>query len=65
MWGCRYAYAGDTGEEYDEEAISLTSGVKVDGGEVGMMMERKEKKGSASTDHLIGLTEDVAEDKRE
>ncbi|CAI9301656.1 unnamed protein product [Lactuca saligna] len=61
----RYAYAGDTGEEYDEEAISLTSGVKVDGGEVGMMMERKEKKGSASTDHLIGLTEDVAEDKRE
>ncbi|KAL4557764.1 hypothetical protein LXL04_035952 [Taraxacum kok-saghyz] len=63
----RYAYAGDTGEEYDEEAISLTSGVKVDGGEVGMnmMMERKEKKGLGSTDHLIGLTEDVAEDKRE
>lgn len=28
-------------------------------------MERKEKKGSASTDHLIGLTEDLAEDKRE
>lgn len=61
----RYAYAGDTGDDYDEEAISLTSSVKVDGGEVGMMMERKEKKGSASTDHLIGLTEDVAEDKRE
>lgn len=61
----RYAYGGETGDEYDEEAISLTSAVKMDVGEVGMMMERKEKKGSASTDHLIGLTEDVAEDKRE
>ncbi|KAI3677773.1 hypothetical protein L6452_37043 [Arctium lappa] len=61
----RYAYAGDTGDDYDEEAISLTTGVKVDGGEVGTMMERKEKKSSASTDHLIGLTEDLAEDKRE
>ncbi|XP_071738428.1 uncharacterized protein [Rutidosis leptorrhynchoides] len=61
----RYAYAGDPGDDYDEEAISLTSGVKVDGGEVGTIMERKEKKGSASTDHLIGLTEDLAEDKRE
>ncbi|KAK9067774.1 hypothetical protein SSX86_011885 [Deinandra increscens subsp. villosa] len=62
----RYAYAGDTGDDYDEEAISLTTGVKVDGGEVGTtMMERKEKKGLGSTDHLIGLTEDLAEDKRE
>nr|GEV11152.1 transmembrane protein 87B-like [Tanacetum cinerariifolium] len=61
----RYAYGGDTGDDYDEEAISLTSGVKVDGGEVGMVVERKEKKGLGSTDHLIGLTEDLAEDKRE
>ncbi|KAL8224753.1 hypothetical protein R6Q57_017310 [Mikania cordata] len=63
----RYAYAGDTGDDYDEEAISLTStGVKVDGGEAGTtMLERKEKKGLGSTDHLIGLTEDLAEDKRE
>ncbi|XP_071716437.1 uncharacterized protein [Rutidosis leptorrhynchoides] len=63
----RYAYAEDTGDDYDEEAISLTtSGVKVDGGEVGTtVIERKEKKGSASTDHLIGLTEDLAEEKRE
>lgn len=64
--GCRYAYAGDTADDYDEEAISLTTGVKVDGGEVGTtMMERKEKKGLGSTDHLIGLTEVLAEDKRE
>nr|XP_043636191.1 transmembrane protein 87B-like [Erigeron canadensis] len=61
----RYTYAGDTGDDYDEEAISLTTGVKVDGGEVGTVMERKEKKGLGSTDHLIGLTEDLAEDKRE
>ncbi|KAJ0520670.1 putative transmembrane protein GPR107/GPR108 [Helianthus annuus] len=62
----RYAYAGDTGDDYDEEAISLTTGVKVEGGEVGTtVMERKEKKGLGSTDHLIGLTEDLAEDKRE
>ncbi|PWA88108.1 lung seven transmembrane receptor family protein [Artemisia annua] len=61
----RYAYGGDTGDDYDEEAISLTTGVKVEGGEIGMVVERKEKKGLGSTDHLIGLTEDLAEDKRE
>ncbi|GJR50083.1 hypothetical protein Tco_1400604 [Tanacetum coccineum] len=61
----RYAYGGDTGDDYDEEALSLTTGVKVDGGEVGMVVERKEKKGLGSTDHLIGLTEDLAEDKQE
>nr|GEZ46663.1 RNA-directed DNA polymerase, eukaryota, reverse transcriptase zinc-binding domain protein [Tanacetum cinerariifolium] len=48
-----YAYGGDTGDDYDEEAISLTTGVKVDGGEVGMVVERKEKEGLGSTDHLI------------
>ncbi|GJS31119.1 retrovirus-related pol polyprotein from transposon TNT 1-94 [Tanacetum coccineum] len=60
----RYAYEGDTGDNYDEEAISLTTGVKVNGGEVRMVVERKEKKGLGLTDHLIGLTEDLAEDKR-
>lgn len=65
VWHCRYAYGGDTGDDYDEEAISLTTGVKVEGGEVSMVVERKEKKGLGSTDHLIGLTEDLAEDKRE
>lgn len=64
----RYAYSEEAGDEFDEEAISLTSGLKVVG-------ERKEKKGSASaasttttttTDHVIlGLREDAEEDKQE
>nr|GEV78843.1 transmembrane protein 87A-like [Tanacetum cinerariifolium] len=56
-----YAYGGDTGDDYNEEAISLTTGVKFDSGEVGMVVERKEKKGLGSDDHLFGLTEDLAE----
>nr|GFA99239.1 transmembrane protein 87B-like [Tanacetum cinerariifolium] len=60
-----YAYGGDTRDDYDEDAISLTTRVKVDGDEVGMVVERKEKKGHGSTDHLIGLTKDLAEYKRE
>ncbi|KAM7467899.1 hypothetical protein LguiB_015461 [Lonicera macranthoides] len=61
----RYAYSEEAGDEFDEEAISLTSGLKVVG-------ERKEKKGSASaasttttTDHVILLREDAEEDKQE
>nr|GFA79303.1 transmembrane protein 87B-like [Tanacetum cinerariifolium] len=58
-------YAYGTGDDYNEESISLTTGVKVYGGEVEMVVERKEKRGLGSTDHLIGLTEDLAEYKRE
>lgn len=58
----RYAYSGDTGDEFDEEAVSLTSGVKVTG-EMGSKLERKEKKGSsASVDQLTGLKEDPDEE---
>ncbi|KAI8016089.1 Transmembrane protein 87B [Camellia lanceoleosa] len=45
----RYAYAGDTADDFDEEAISLTSAVKVSG----------------ATEHVTGLSEDLEEDKRE
>ncbi|GFY83863.1 lung seven transmembrane receptor family protein [Actinidia rufa] len=45
----RYAYAGDTGDDFDEEAISLTSGVKLTG----------------ATDHVTVLREGLEEDKRE
>jgi len=66
----RYAYSEEGVDEFDEEAIALTSGLKVVG-------DRKEKKGSAVvaaaaaaastiTDHVIlGLREDAEEDKRE
>ncbi|KAL2500317.1 Lung seven transmembrane receptor family protein [Forsythia ovata] len=60
----RYAYCGETGDDIDEEAISLTTGVKVVP-DMGAKLERKEKKGSASTDTLTGLKEDLEEDKRE
>lgn len=45
----RYAYPGEAGEDFDEEAISLTSGVKVAG----------------ATDPVTGLREGLEEDKRE
>ncbi|KAL3536617.1 hypothetical protein ACH5RR_005078 [Cinchona calisaya] len=58
----RYAYSGETGDEYDEESISLTSGVKVVG-EVGIKLERKEKKGSsASVDQVTEAREDLDEE---
>ncbi|XP_052174267.1 uncharacterized protein LOC127789344 [Diospyros lotus] len=45
----RYAYAGETGDDFDEEAIALTTAVK----------------GAAVTDHAIVLREELEEDKRE
>ncbi|KAI8557243.1 hypothetical protein RHMOL_Rhmol05G0321200 [Rhododendron molle] len=45
----RYAYPGEAGEDFDEEAISLASGVKVTG----------------ATDPVTGLREGLEEDKRE
>ncbi|CAK9144460.1 unnamed protein product [Ilex paraguariensis] len=60
----RYAYSGETGDDFDEEAISLTSGVNV-AGDMATKLERKEKKGSSSTDHVTGIMEDFEEDKRE
>ncbi|KAL6987992.1 hypothetical protein U1Q18_013739 [Sarracenia purpurea var. burkii] len=40
---------GDTGDDFDEEAILLTSGVKA----------------AVTTDHIIGPSEGLEEDKRE
>lgn len=62
----RYAYSGENGDDYDEEAISLTTGVKVVS-DMGTKLERKEKKGSASTDQVSGMVREELdeEDKRE
>lgn len=60
----RYAYSGETGDDYDEEAISLTTGVRVIN-DSGTKLERKEKRGSISTDHVTDQREDLEEDKRE
>lgn len=60
----RYAYCGETVDDIDEEAISLTTGVKVVP-DIGAKLERKDKRGSSSTDAATGLREDLEEDKRE
>ncbi|CAK9133686.1 unnamed protein product [Ilex paraguariensis] len=61
----RYAYSEETGDDLDEEGISLTgAGGKV-AAELSTKMERKERKASIAADHLFGLGEDLEEDKRE
>lgn len=49
----RYAYLEETGDDFDEEGISLTSS-----GDVAVKLEREERKAS-------GAVEDLEEDKRE
>lgn len=49
----RYAYSEETGGDFDEEAISLTSGAKMSG-DVANKHERKENKGATATDHESG-----------
>lgn len=61
----RYAYSEETGDDFDNEALSLTaSGVKGIG-DVASKVERKERKVSITGDHVFGLGEDLEEDKRE
>ncbi|KAK9289299.1 hypothetical protein L1049_007454 [Liquidambar formosana] len=61
----RYAYSEETGEDFDEEGIPLTSsGVKV-AGDMATKLERKERMGPSATDHVFGLGDDPEEDKRE
>ncbi|KAM7491829.1 hypothetical protein LguiA_034750 [Lonicera macranthoides] len=61
----RYSYTEETGDDLDEEGISLTgSAVKV-GGDLTTKLERKERKGSIGSDHVLGLGVDLEEDKRE
>ncbi|TKY68994.1 Transmembrane protein 87B [Spatholobus suberectus] len=59
----RYAYLEETGDDFDEEGISLTSSVAKISGDVAAKLDRKERKGSSATDHPFG--EDIEEDKRE
>nr|KYP76664.1 Transmembrane protein 87B [Cajanus cajan] len=59
----RYAYMEETGDDFDEEGISLTSSVAKISGDVAAKLDRKERKGSSATDHAFG--EDIEEDKRE
>ncbi|XP_010938027.1 uncharacterized protein [Elaeis guineensis] len=52
----RYAYSEDTGDDFDEEGVSLTgSGAKG----IGDMVNRK------TMDHVLGMGDDLEEDKRE
>uniref|UniRef100_A0A803MI24 GOST seven transmembrane domain-containing protein n=1 Tax=Chenopodium quinoa TaxID=63459 RepID=A0A803MI24_CHEQI len=62
----RYAYLEESGDDLDEEGVSLTSsGVKV-AADMASMIERKERKVSGSTDHVfVGVREELEEDKRE
>ncbi|BBG98143.1 F-box family protein [Prunus dulcis] len=62
-----YAYSEETGDDFDEEGISLTgSGIKVAGSDLATKLERKERKASSAAEHhVFGLGEDLEEDKRE
>ncbi|KHN25082.1 Transmembrane protein 87B [Glycine soja] len=53
----RYAYMEETGDDFDEEGISLTSSVAKISGDVAAKLDRK------AIDHAFG--EDLEEDKRE
>ncbi|KAL4620683.1 hypothetical protein ACB092_06G173100 [Castanea dentata] len=62
----RYAYSEETGEDFEEEAISLTGGGIMVAGDLATKLERKERKVSIAADHhVFGLGEDLEEDKRE
>lgn len=51
---CRYAYSEETGDDFDEEGVSLTSGALKVSGDTAAMREFNN-----------GLAEDLEEDKRE
>ena len=51
---CRYAYSEETGDDFDEEGVSLTSGAVKVSGDTAAMRE-----------FTSGLAEDLEEDKRE
>ncbi|KAF7825410.1 transmembrane protein 87B [Senna tora] len=59
----RYAYSEETGDDFDEEGVSLTSGVMKMSGDVATKLDRKERKASSATD--LTYVEDIEEDKRE
>lgn len=66
---CRYSYSEETGDDFDDEAVTAVgSGVKVSG-EMATMLERKDRKASLTSlvdhHHVFGVIEDLEEDKRE
>ncbi|CAI9097177.1 OLC1v1033543C4 [Oldenlandia corymbosa var. corymbosa] len=66
----RYAYSGENGDDWDEEAISLTRGVKMASETGTIKLERKEKRGccaASGVDQVNGPTgeEHDEEDKLE
>nr|CAD1833094.1 unnamed protein product [Ananas comosus var. bracteatus] len=58
----RYAYSEDTGDDFDEEGVSLTGTGAKGIGDIMNKLERKERK---TADHVFGLGDDLEEDKRE
>jgi hypothetical protein len=65
-FSCRYSYSEETGDDFDEEAVTIVgSGVKVS--EMATRLERKDRKASstslATDHHVFGVVEE--EDKRE
>ncbi|XP_072976484.1 uncharacterized protein [Typha angustifolia] len=58
----RYAYSEDTGDDFDEEGVSLTGSAAKGIGDIVNKLERKERK---AADHVFGLGDDLEEDKRE
>ncbi|XP_010916550.1 uncharacterized protein [Elaeis guineensis] len=58
----RYAYSGETGEDDDEEAQSLTKGTS--DGDLGMVKLDKKERSAGHTD-AFSLEDEVEEDKRE
>ncbi|XVE86075.1 hypothetical protein DITRI_Ditri18aG0007300 [Diplodiscus trichospermus] len=58
-----YAYSEETGDDLEEEGISLTSSSFILAGESASKLERKERK--VSNADLFGLVEELEEDKRE
>ncbi|XP_057549705.1 uncharacterized protein LOC130827852 [Amaranthus tricolor] len=62
----RYAYLEDSGDDFDEEGVALTSSGVMIAADMASKLERKERKGSSSTDHVfVGVREELEEDKRE
>lgn len=59
----RYAYFEETGDDLEEEGISLTTSSVILAGESATKLERKERKVSSAD--LFGLVEEREEDKRE
>ncbi|KAK9124755.1 hypothetical protein Sjap_014357 [Stephania japonica] len=61
----RYAYSEETGDDFDEEGVPLTGSAMKITADTTTKLERKERKVSTASDHVLGLGEDIEEDKRE